>query len=82
MTLYEWIAVGATGLILALAVWVPLRRWSPLRGKLFPDVPDASPPAVPLEAPGMTPPYSSLDPFAPPKQPTDWRGTDGSAEPR
>jgi hypothetical protein len=76
MTLYEWTAVAATGVILALAVWVPLRRWSPRRGGPFPDVPDVSPTAMALEAPGMTPPYSSLDPFAPPKQPADWSPTD------
>ena len=32
------------------------------------EVPDASPTAVPIEAPGMTLPYSSVDPFAPPKR--------------
>ena len=80
--MYEWTVVSATGIILALAVWVPLRRWSAHRGGPFVDVPDAPPAAEPLEAPGMTLPYSSLDPFAPPKQPTDLRGTDGSAEPR
>ena len=72
MTLYEWIALAATGVILALAVWVPLRRRPPRRGGPFPDVPDASPGGVAMEAPGMTPPYSSLDPFARPKQPADW----------
>jgi len=31
-------------------------------------VPDASPTAVPIEAPGLDLPYSSLDPTAPPKR--------------
>lgn len=69
MTLYEGIVVAATGIILALTMWVPLRRWSARRGGPFPDVPDAPSAAEPLEAPGMTLPYSSLDPFAPPKEP-------------
>ena len=44
-----------------------LRRTRRRRGPL-PDVPQASPTAVPIEAPGLTLPYSSLDPFAPPKR--------------
>jgi hypothetical protein len=71
-TLYEWTAVAATGIILALAVWVPVRRWSARRGGSFPDVPDAPTAAEPLEAPGTTLPYSSLDPFAPPKRRVSW----------
>lgn len=75
MTLYEWTAVAATGVILALAVWVPLRHWRSRRGGPFPDVPDAPSAAEPIEAPGMTLPYSSLDPFAAPKRPVDWSDT-------
>lgn len=67
MTLYELTVLIASGAILALVVWVPLRRWQSRRGTPFPDVPDAPPASEPLEAPGMTLPYSSLDPFAPPK---------------
>jgi hypothetical protein len=47
----------------------------------FPDVPDASPTAKPIDAPGLTADYSSLDPFAPPKhltERTDVRGAPDS----
>ena len=44
-----------------------LRR-TPRGSGPLPDVPDASPTALPIEAPGLTLPYSSLDPFAPPKR--------------
>jgi hypothetical protein len=81
MTPYELTVLAASGAILALAVWVLLRRRSPRHGGPFPDVPDASPTAMPLAAPGMTPPYSSLDPFAPPKQPADWSRTDRPGTP-
>lgn len=53
--------------IIAAAVRSFLRRQAPTGGGPLPDVPDASPSSVPIEAPGMTLPYSSLDPFAPPK---------------
>jgi len=45
-------------------VWRLVRRRTPRRGPL-PDVPDASPSAVPSDAPGLDLPYSSLDPTAP-----------------
>ena len=50
-----------------------LRR-NPRGSGLLPDVPDASPAAMPSEAPGLTLPYSSLDPFAPPKPRGDRTG--------
>ncbi len=56
-----------------------LRRTPRRRGPL-PDVPDASPTAVPIEAPGMTLPYSSLDPFSPPKRHADGTRVDGVPE--
>jgi hypothetical protein len=76
MTMYEWTVVAATGIILALAVWVLLRRWSALRGGPFVDVPDAPSGSEEVDAPGVAGPYSSLDPWAPPKQPVDWSRTD------
>ena len=42
----------------------------------FVDVPDAPPGAEPDGAPGVTGPYSSLDPWAPPKEPMDWSRKD------
>ena len=42
----------------------------------FVDVPDAAPGSEKVDAPGVAGPYSSLDPWAPPKQPVDWSGTD------
>ena len=55
-----------------------VRRRSPRRSAPLPDVPDASPMAVPIEAPGLTLPYSSLDPFAPPKRHADGTRFDGA----
>lgn len=62
---------AALAVFLAAAVWGWVRRRAPRRDEPLPDVPDASPSAVPIDAPGLTPPYSSLDPFAPPKQLAD-----------
>ena len=73
MTLYD-------PTILALAVWVPVRHWSQRRSGPLPDVPDAPRTAEPLEAPGLTPPYRGLDPFAPPKQLAHRTGADGASE--
>ena len=53
-------------LLLAAAVWGFYRRQTPGPRGPFPDVPDASPMAESIEAPGLTLPYSSVDPFAPP----------------
>jgi hypothetical protein len=59
----------AFGVVLAVVVWILVRRRRIHRGSgPLPDVPDASPTATPIEAPGMTLPYSSLDPSAPPKR--------------
>ena len=65
---------------LAVAVWGLVRRRTPRRSEPLPDVPDASPTAMPIDAPGMTVPYSSLDPFAPPKQLADRRTVDGAPD--
>jgi hypothetical protein len=62
--------------LLAAAVWAFFRRQRPSRGERLPDVPDASPTAAPIEAPGLTLPYSSVDPFAPPKPPANWSRVD------
>lgn len=67
--------------LLAAAVWRFFRRHLPsFRGPLT-DVPDASPAAVPSEAPGLTLPYSSVDPFAPPKPGMTRTEIDGTPEP-
>lgn len=58
---------AALVVFLALAIWRWVRR-TPRGSGPLPDVPDASPSSVPIEAPGLTAPYSSLDPFAPPKR--------------
>jgi len=61
----------AVGVFLALTVWLLVRRHRRAfraSGPL-PAVPDASATSVPIEAPGLTPPDSSLDPTAPTRQP-------------
>lgn len=63
----EQIPSVALALLLALAIWRWVRRIPRGKGPL-PDVPDAPSDAAPTEAPGMTLPYSSLDPTAPPKR--------------
>ncbi len=73
----ELIAMAGIGVILAVAIWQLVRRqrlsWKgPLR-----DVRDAPPTARPTAAPGLTPPYSSLDPTAPPKRHADGTRVDG-----
>lgn len=65
---------------LAVAVWRLVRRRTPRRSGPLPDVPDASPTAVPIEAPGLTLPYSSVDPFAPPKRLANRSRVDGVPE--
>jgi hypothetical protein len=66
--------------VLAVAAGRLVRRRTSRRSGPLPDVPDASPTAVPIEAPGMTLPYSSLDPFAPPKRLADRTTVDGEPE--
>ncbi len=66
--------------LVALAVWGFVRRRTPRSPARFPDVPDASASASPIDAPGVTGPHSSLDPFAPPKQPVSWSQPDGDTE--
>ena len=69
--LLELIPVVALPVLLVLAAWgMARRRRSRTRGP-FIDVPDAPPGAEPADAPGVAGPYSSLDPWAPPKQPVD-----------
>ena len=74
--LLELIPVLALPVLLVLAAWGMVRRRRPRSGGPFTDVPDAPAGATPTEAPGMTYPYSSLDPYAPPKQPVDWSAKD------
>lgn len=67
--LVELIPVLALPVLLVLSAWGMARRRRPRTDGPFTDVPDAPPGAAPVEAPGMTYPYSSLDPWAPPKRP-------------
>ena len=63
---------------LAVALWRFMRRRTPHEGGPLPDVPDAGPTAVSIGAPpGLTLPYSSLDPTAPPKRHPDGTRVDG-----
>jgi hypothetical protein len=59
---------AALVVFLAVAVWLLVRRRTPRRRGPLPDVPDAPPTAVPIGAPGLHVPYSSLDPTAPAKR--------------
>lgn len=65
---------------LGVAMWRMVRRRTPRSSGPLPDVPDAPPTAMPVEAPGMTAPYSSLDPFAPPKDFSTRTRVDGEPE--
>ena len=68
VSMYDVAVMVGSGAVLVLAVWVLVRRRSLRWDGRIQDVPDAPPRATPAEAPGMTLPYSSLDPSAPPKQ--------------
>lgn len=69
-------------LLLVVAGRQLVRRRTP-RGKgPFPDVPDASPNAEPIDAPGLNVPYSSLDPTAPTKQLGNRTRVDDTPDPR
>ena len=59
---------AALVVFLVVAVWRLVRHRTPRPTGPLPDVPDAPPAAVAIEAPGLTLPYSSLDPTAPPKR--------------
>ncbi len=59
---------AALVVFLAVAVWRLVRRRTPAAADRYLYVPDASPTAVPIKAPGLDLPYSSLDPTAPPKR--------------
>jgi hypothetical protein len=77
MTLLELIPLIALPvLLLLLAEWGLARRRRPRTGAPFVDVPTAPPHAEPMDAPGVAAPYSSFDPWAPPKEPVDWRPED------
>jgi hypothetical protein len=71
---------AALGAFLAVAVWRFVHHRTPRGRGPLPNVPDASPTAVPIEAPGLTLPYSSLDPFAPPKRLADRTKVDGVSD--
>jgi len=70
--LLELVPVLALPVLLVLAVWAMARRRRPRTDAPFTDVPDAPPASEPDDAPGISGPYSSLDPWAPPKEPVDW----------
>jgi hypothetical protein len=72
----ELLPVLVLPILLVLAGWGLARRRKPRTGAPFIDVPDAPPSAEPDDAPGVAGPYSSLDPWAPPKEPVDWSRTD------
>ena len=72
MTLLELIPVLVLPGLLLLAGWGMWRRRRPRTGAPFADVPDAPSGAERVDAPGVAAPYSSLDPWAPPKEPVDW----------
>ena len=74
--LLELIPLLALPILLLLAAWGLVRRRRPRPGGPFTDVTDAPPGAERLDAPGAAAPYSSLDPWAPPKEPVDWSPTD------
>lgn len=71
------ILMAGTGVVLALAMWQLVRRHRLSWKGPVSDVPDAPPAATPIAAPGVTPPYSSLDPSAPPKRHADGTRVDG-----
>lgn len=66
--------------VYAVGLWRLVRRRTPHPGGPLPDVPDAPPTSVPIAAPGMTLPYSSLDPYAPPKRLANGTRVDGMPE--
>ena len=68
----ELIPVLVLPVLLVLAAWAVARRRRQRTSGPFVDVPDAAPGAGPVDAPGVAGPYSSLDPWAPPKEPVDW----------
>jgi hypothetical protein len=59
---------GMVLLVLGAGMILSVLRRSPPEDGPLPDVPDAPWPAAPVDAPGLSPSYSSLDPFAPPKR--------------
>ena len=66
----------ALPVLVVLAAWGLARRRRPRAGGPFIDVPDAPPGSELSDAPGVAGPYSSLDPWAPPKEPVDWSPAD------
>lgn len=78
----ELIPVLVLPVLLVLAAWGLARRRQPRTGEPFTDVPDAPLGAERIDAPGAAAPYSSLDPFAPRKQPVGWSETDRHRTPK
>ena len=74
------IFTGAIFLAFGARVWQFLRVRRRSHAGPFPDVPDAAPTASPIAAPGITGPYSSLDPYAPPKRLANGTRVDGLPE--
>lgn len=71
---------AALAVFLAVAVWRLVRRRTHRASGPLPDIPDASPTAAPIDAPGLTLPYSSLDPTAPTKRLGSPTRVDGARE--
>ena len=70
------IPIVITVLILVVPAWWLVRHRPRGRGPL-PDVPEAPPTSPRSDAPGLDMPYSSLDPFSPPKRRADGTRVDG-----
>ena len=70
------IPILITVAIAAVPLWWVVRH-RPRGGGPLPDVPEAPPTAPRSEAPGLEMPYSSLDPYAPPKRHADGTRVDG-----
>jgi len=66
--------------VFGVGVWRLVRRRTPRRSGPLPNVPDAAATGMPIAAPGMNLPYSSLDPYAPPKRLADGTRVDGMPE--
>lgn len=67
---------AALVVFLAVAAFRFARHRKVRSAEPLPDVPDASPGAMPISAPGLTLPYSSLDPSAPANRLQDRSGTE------
>jgi hypothetical protein len=63
------LVIAAVIIVLIVGMVRTVRRRTPRHAGPLPDVPDAPSEAAPADAPGVKFPYSSLDPYAPPKLP-------------